>query len=508
MTEEQNKEYEIDVKQYLDEDEQKGLAELQNDFIESYIVEKNTSDLPVWLNTKLGKELPDKSPEEIKQISDEIIGSLQKTEEMKVSLEQAIEIGRSQESWLEGQLKNATAQMSTQESAKYLQGLDDAIKKANAEMLDTVTTQAGAINQNMNLDGFIAEQHHANSFNMSAQTTGDTLRAEVLKPKLGEVYGKNTVDIVVKDASGKIVSRYQVKYGATAQDTIRMIKEGDYRGQQLIVPEEQVKEVQKAFPDRKVSSEINAGKSKGKPLTKEQAKEMRDKVQKGDFMELDWNDYSIKDVAKGVAKQAGLAAVQGAAISTGIMLASNFIQGKKIKGEEVVETAIKTGADIGVKTATAGALKVAVEKGIVRRIPKGIPGATYANIAFVAIENVKIMSKFASGELTAKECLTKMERTTGACIGGIVASTKGAAWGASIGAALGPVGAAVGGIIGGSVAYVAGSKVGETVIKAAQKVRSVAVDTVKSAAKAVYSGVKAVGNAVCSAVSSVADWLF
>lgn len=40
-------------------------------------------------------------------------------------------------------------------------------------------------------------------------------------PKEGQVYGKNLVDVVVKDSAGKIVDRYQAKYGKTAEDTIK-----------------------------------------------------------------------------------------------------------------------------------------------------------------------------------------------------------------------------------------------------------------------------------------------
>ena len=44
-------------------------------------------------------------------------------------------------------------------------------------------------------------------------------------------------------------------------------------------------------------------------------------------------------------------------------------------------------------------------------IPKGTPAGTIANIAHVAVENVKIAGKMATGELTVKEGLEKMEQT-------------------------------------------------------------------------------------------------
>jgi len=47
-----------------------------------------------------------------------------------------------------------------------------------------------------------------------------------------------------------------------------------------------------------------------------------------------------------------------------------------------------SGADFGIKAATAGALKVAVEKGVVTVIPKGTPAGTIANIAYIASEKI------------------------------------------------------------------------------------------------------------------------
>lgn len=186
--------------------------------------------------------------------------------------------------------------------------------------------------------------------------------------------------------------------------------------------------------------------------------------------------------------------MQGAAVGAGMAIATKVWNGEPIDGEEVVETAIVSGADFGVKTATAGALKAASEKGILKVIPKGTKGSTFANIAFVAIENVKVLGKVATGELTAKEGLDAMEQTTASCVAGIAASTKGAAIGATIGSVLGPVGTAVGGTIG----YMAGSKVAQTVVKGVQKVRDKAVEVVKSVGSAVVGGIKSVARGFAS----------
>lgn len=476
----------------LSEKEAKDFSKIQRDFLESYAIAKDIMSIGEWLFKEFQKYFPQKNKEEIQEMSSEIMDSLKITEGMKVSQEKAINSGRSKESWLASTLLRSTSRMSAQESMKYLQELDTAIKNANKAMLDTVTTKSGLPNQNMNLDGFIAEQYHVNSYNLQAKAKGGGLHAEVLNPKPGQTYAKNSVDILLKDAKGKTVSRYQAKYGATAKDTIRMIKKGDYRGQQLLVPKEQVEAVKRAFSGRKVSSSIGDKSISSHPLSKGYAKKLQKKAQKGNDLNLNWNDYVAKDIALGIGKQAGVACLQGATLSAGMKMATKICQGESIKREEVIGVAISSGADFGVKTALAGALKVAVEKDIVRCMPKGTGGNIFANIAFAAIENVKVLGKVSSGKLTVKEGIDAAEQTTGTCIAGSIASAKGTAIGAQIGTILGPVGTMVGGFVGGTIGYMAGSKVGETLIKERQRGRDITKNIVKSS----NFGIKSVLNSV------------
>ena len=167
-------------------------------------------------------------------------------------------------------------------------------------------------------------------------------------------------------------------------------------------------------------------------------------------------------------------------------------------GEEVVETALQSGADFGIK-ATAGALKVGVEKGVVTVTPKGNPAGTLANIVHVAVEDVKIIGKMATGEYTFKEGLDKLEQTTVATAGGLLAIWKGAAVGANIGAFAGTVG----GFIGGTIGYMAGSKVGETVVKVHQKIRDKAVEIAKEVGSLVREIGRIVGEGVRNFASSI-----
>ena len=132
-------------------------------------------------------------------------------------------------------------------------------------------------------------------------------------------------------------------------------------------------------------------------------------------------------------------------------------------------------------------------------IPKGTPASTITNIAFVAIEDAKVMGEMVTGDLSVKEGIEKIEQTTVSTAAGLVAMGEGSTIGAAIGTVFGPVGSAIGGFIGGTVGYIAGSKVGEAVVKGAQKIRDGAIKV----AKKIVSGVKTVGSAIVSGVKSL-----
>lgn len=471
----------------LSECEARKLKLLQQKFIKSYIDNKDKMEIEDWLVNELKNNLPKKTDIEIAEMSKEIVETIKINENNKKSLQEAINTGRSKESWFAANLKKLVSNFTTSQTAEYLYGLDEAIESANESMYSTITTKSGLINQNVNLDGFIAEQYHVNSFNLQAEIKGSEYRAKVLIPKEGQTYGKNSVDIVIKDKQGKIVKKYQSKYYLDAKSTQKALESGDYRGQRKLVAEEQVKDINNATEYIESPDGIRS-----QPLSKQKAKDLQKEAQSGNWNDLNWNEYKSKDLAIGIGKQVGYAAIQGVAIGAGMKLATKVWNGEEIKAEEVVEQALVSGADFGLKAATAGALKVSVEKGIVKAIPKGTPAGTIANIAYVAVENVKVLGKVATGELTVKEGLNRMEQTTVATVAGIAGSAKGTAIGATIGTVFGPVGTVVGGFVGGTIGYIAGSKVAETVVKGVQRVREKAKEIVKEIGSSVVS---VVGNA-------------
>lgn len=136
-------------------------------------------------------------------------------------------------------------------------------------MKQTLLTQSGKINKNPNLNSYIAKQVHVNTFNRNAALNGSGARAEVLKPSSGQ------------------------KYGKTSKETINMIKKGDYRNQRIIVPSEQVEDVQEAFPNKTVSDKISCDGIDSDSVSKSDATIAQEKAQERglSWRRLEWFKY-------------------------------------------------------------------------------------------------------------------------------------------------------------------------------------------------------------------------
>lgn len=486
----------------ITEEEACELKPILNGFVEAY-VQNSKKAIKEWLPQKIKESLPEASDEQVDEIIDDIEVSIKANEDAKNALIEAKKSGRTRDSWLSEQIEKSTSGMSQEQAIKYLTGLDEALANSNKAFLNTVTTNAGSINQNPHLDGFIAERMHAESFNLNAQARGSEYRAEVLEPAAGERYGKNSVDIVIKNGAGKIVKRYQVKFCQDAEATEQAFNNGDYRGQRSLVPEDQAQDI-----NRNTTTVLEAPDgTKSEPLTKQEAKELQEKTQNGEIKEFDWNNFSIKDIAKHAGQQAGFACIQGAVIGVGFDIAHKFYNKEEIKPKEELVVALKTGGDFGLKSILGSAIKVASEKGVIKFIPKGTPAGVCGTIAFVGVENLKVLTKVATGDLTPREGADKMADVTASTVGGLVSMkfvTKwgkkggeilgmivGGVFGGGAGASIGKkIGAVAGGFIAGSVAYMAGSKTGHAVYSAAKKVVASAATTVKQVAKNIISSAK------------------
>jgi len=482
----------------LGKEETKALKELLVRFMREYKKKPVGQTDEEWLTQCFRKELPHLSQEEAEAMSRETVAAVKNYDEDLKSLKKAREQGVSSEDWFADKVQEAAVGVSAAEFGRRMLVFDQTLENANAQMMRVITTQSGEVSQCLNLDGFIAEQYHVNTFNAAATASGSPFRAEVCTPGPGETYGKNSFDIVIKDKGGRIVHQIQSKYGVDAKTTIQMLKNGNYNNQIILVPPEQIAEVQAAFPGKTVKSTIGGTDKvpiESKPLSKQDAKDAQLLAQEeGIAPTIDWGSYDSRMLAKAVGKEAFVSGLQGAAIATGFSLVAKMAADEPIEADEMVETALKTGADAGVKTAAAGAVKVASEKGIISIIPKGTAPSTIANVVCVAIENVKILTKVASGELTMREALDQMGCNTTAMVGGLVSVGKGALIGTAVLGLIPVVGPIIGPVVGGVVGYMAGSKFGETVYKAAKTVAQAAKNTVKKVWEGAKSLRRKIGN--------------
>lgn len=458
-----------------------------------------------WLSEQLQEELPEKKPEEIQKIAEEIAAAVKEYDEDLEELNKSVKKGVPKEAWFADRIQDGVKGMAVNQYGDYLREIDQNFINSNNQMQRTILRADGGVNQNINLDGFIAEQYHVNNFNAKAVLENSPYRARVCVPENSQ-YGKNSVDVMIDDIKSgqKGVERYQFKYGRNAETTVGLLKEGNYNNQRIVVAKGQAEEIGKAFPGKSVTDHIGGTdkvKIKSDPITKEQMKKFQlDAQKKGIVPKVDWNSYQTRELAINLGKQAGQAGIQAAFFGAGLHLAKKAFDGEKIEADDVVKTAIVTGSDTCVKAAAGGALKVAAEKGIVPLLSPGTPAPTIAKIACVAVENVKILWKVAKGELTLSEGLEHMGRTSVSMYAGLSASAVGAGVGAVALSFIPVVGPIIGGVVGGMIGYTAGSKVGETIFEVGKKI-------VKTGVKIVKKVVETVGNVVSGIVDFLFGWI-
>lgn len=490
----------------LSEQEAKAIKELFEKYLKLYKEKDESVSDKEWLEYLLKNEISGLDLAEAGKDAEEIIASIDRFNENYKSVNEAAEKGISKESWLENKIKEASTAVSVNEYGRQLQFIDDMLYTKNMELSDALQRSAdGQIKMSYNLDGNIAENMIANTTEMDAFLKGKNIAVEVR-----DVFTPNSVDVRAINLDTGRYQNYQLKFGKDARATIDLIERGNYNNQRIVVPSEQVEEIQAYFKNKgsnkTITDHIEVWGAKGKSFTKQEMKNLQLKAQEdGVLPTVDYTDFQTATMVKSVAKNAGVLGLQSAAIATGLTVASKVFKGEKIEGDEIIQIALKTGTDTSVKVVSSAALNVAVRNGWIKLIPKGTPAGTIANIASVGIENAKILMKIASGELSLTKGLDQMGRVTVSMTAGLIAAGEGTFYGMCAGLMIaGPIGAVVGGFIGGMVGYFCGSKIGEAVYSAGKKVASVA----KNVARTAVNGLKKVGRSIVEGGKKVLDFLF
>ena len=413
--------------------------------------------------------------------------------------------------------------LSAKSANNYVDTVNTAIDNTNKTLVESVTTKTGNINQNPNLDGFIFEEYHAGTFNVDAVVKQKPYHAEALKPELGETYGKNSIDIVIED-TGKYVKKYSAKAYKNANETAKSFYDKmtgyKYKFQSKLVPTEQTSEIANSVDKIK----YNNVESKG--ITKAEIKEIQNDLQTGnkkaDIINFK-NDVNTISISKQIGKQAMVNGTMGLGIGMATNIGINLITGKEVDAEQVIEAGIKTGTSMGMATAVAGGIRVAVEKKVIPTVfSRVLTNNTIGAIAAASMDIIGTAFKLGSGEITLGKAIKDIGKSVGAAYGAIVASGWGYAGGMAIAGmiGLGTIGA-VGTILGVGVAVVAGAvcatvgskvagaiangigAVAGTIVDGAVGIVKAGKEVVKSVASGVWNGVKAVGGAIVGGATAI-----
>ena len=542
-------------------------------FLKSYAEnEKNQDkkDLKSWLILELQNELPNKKAEDIEKIATELISGIETYYTKKKEVEKYQSLGITNGDYVGNEILEKVAEeieeaeivdtkeiiedmkevsnvlsqyneamiyetaaikepqlvanvLSANSVNNYVDTINTAIDNANKTLMESVTTKAGIINQNPNLDGFIFEEYHAGTFNVDAAVKQKPYHAEALKPELGETYGKNSIDLVIED-SGKYVKKYSAKAYKNANETTKSFYDKitgyKYKFQSKLVPTDQTSEIANSVDKIK----YNNVESKG--ITKAEVKEIQNDLQTGnkkaDIINFKKNVNTIS-ISKQIGKQVMVNGTMGLGIGMATNIGINLISGKEVEAEEVIEAGIKSGASMGMATAVAGGIRVAVEKKVIPTVfSRLLTNNTVGAIATASMDIIGTAFKLGSGEISLGKAVKDVGNSISASYGAIISSGIGFSGGMALATTIGLgtigtvgtiltgglalVAGAVCGVIGSKVAGAITSGIGavaETIVDGAVNIVKAGKEAVKSLASGVWNGVKSVGSAIVSGVSSV-----
>ena len=428
--------------------------EIIKKFLKSYAQNeksKNKKDLISWLIYELQNEFADKKIQEIEKMADELIAGVGVYFNKKKEVEKYQRVGISTSDYIGdvildkisedvknteiadkkqiiGDMKESSKilanynevmiyeaaaindprvvanTLSASRANTYVDNVNSAIGKSNEEILSTLTTRTGEISQNPNLDGFIFEERHAGTFNIDAAIKEKNYYAKALKPEIGETYGKNSIDMTIED-SGKIVRKYQAKAYKNANETAKSFYDRQqgykYKFQSKLVPSDQTGDIPNSV------DKLKFGEVESKNISKEEIKNIQEKYQSGDKEAVKFSfekDVDALAISKQLGKQAVINGTMGVGIGMTLDVGTKLVSGEEVEVAEVIEAGVKTGTSMGLSTAVAGGIRVAVEKNVVPKVFAGVLANNNA-VGAVAASSVNMIGtafKLGSGEISKK----------------------------------------------------------------------------------------------------------
>ena len=532
-------------------------------FLRSYAENEKSQDkkdLKTWLVFELQNELPNKKVEDIEKIATELISGIEIYYTKKKEVEKYQSLGITNGDYVGNEILEKVADeieeaeivdtkeiiedmkevsnvlsqyneamiyetaaikepqlvvnaLSANSVNNYVDSIDTVIDNANKSIIESVTTKAETINQNPNLDGFIFEEYHAGTFNIDAAVKQKSYHAEALKPELGETYGKNSIDIVIEN-SGKYVKKYSAKAYKNANETAKSFYDKitgyKYKFQSKLVPTDQTREIVNSV------DKIKFDNVESKGITKAEIKDIQNDLQSGnkkiDIFSFK-KDVNTISISKQMGKEAIVNGIMGLGIGMVANIGANIITGKGVEAEEVIEAGIKTGASMGMATAVAGGIRVAVEKKVIPTVfSRILTNNTIGAVAVASMDIVGTAFKLGSGEITLGKAVKDVGNSISASYGAIISSGIGFSGGMALATTIGlgtigTVGTILTGglaLVTGAVCGVVGSNIALKIVNGLGKITEKVVD---KAVDIVKSGVNKVKNKVNSAWSGVKSFI-
>jgi hypothetical protein len=130
---------------------------------------------------------------------------------------------------------------------------------------------------------------------------------------------------------------------------------------------------------------------------------------------IEWNEYSLRNKALEVGKQAVMSGIGTAAL----VIRDKIEMGDASEVSDIVAEALHDGikaAKSEVKAVVAGAIKTAVENKVTDILPEDTSTETICDIAGTAVESAEALYDVATGKSTVVEALDKMGRASVAAV--------------------------------------------------------------------------------------------
>lgn len=154
--------------------------------------------------------------------------------------------------WLTDKIQETSVGMAVSEYGRALERMDNVLFAKNAELADALSRSSdGHIMMSPNLDCNIAEHMIAKTAELSA-----TLQRKDISVQVLESHTANSVDVRAINHKTGQYQNYQLKFGKDAKATIDLIERGNYNNQRVVLPFEQLEEVQEYFKKKGSSKTI------------------------------------------------------------------------------------------------------------------------------------------------------------------------------------------------------------------------------------------------------------